>query len=158
MSTALADAKFKADTGAPNGSSIAFLAEFEGKAALLAADAHPTVLVQSVRKLLRERRSEKLRIDALKLPHHGSGKNLNVDLLKLLDCPRYLVSSDGSTFHHPDREAIARVIKYGGSERTLYFNYRSEFNDVWARKDLQAKYGYAAVYPKPEQEGLQVVL
>ena len=102
-----------------------------------------------------------MRIDALKLPHHGSGNNLNIDLLKLLDCPRYLVSTDGSTFHHPDRQAIARVIKYGKNGETgstLYFNYHSEDNEVWSRKDLQARYGYSAVYPKPEEEGLKVEL
>src|SRR6185312_15243803 len=125
----LADAKFVADDGKRNGSSIAFLAEFEGKSALLAADAHAPVLVQSVRKLLKERKMEKLRIDALKVPHHGSAKNLNNDLLKLLDCPRYLISTDGTRHHHPDHEAIARVIKYGKNGEngsTLYFNYYSE--------------------------------
>ena len=156
--SALAESKFTADTGAPNGSSIAFLAEFEGKSALFAADAHAPVLVQSIRKLLKERQIETLRIDAFKLPHHGSAKNLNIELLKLLDCQKYLVSSDGTTFHHPDREAIARVIKYGGKGCTLYFNYYTEFSEVWGRKDLQSKYGYTAVFPPPDQEGLQVLL
>jgi hypothetical protein len=104
---------------------------------------------------------EKLRIDALKVPHHGSANNLNIDLLKLLDCPRYLVSTDGSGHHHTDREAIARVIKYGKNGEngsTLFFNYHREYNAVWSRKDLQARYGYSAVYPEPNEEGLKVDL
>lgn len=154
----LANARFHPDTGKPNGSSIAFLAEYAGKAVLFGADAHAPVLVASIRKLLAQRKLKTLKLDALKLPHHGSTKNLNIELLKLIDCPRYLVSSDGSTFHHPDREAIARVIEYGGKQPTLYFNYLSEYNDVWARNDLQARYGYTTVYPRPGQAGLPVYL
>ncbi len=157
----LADARFKPDRGEPNGSSIALLAEYKGKAALLAADAHAPVLVNSIRQLLRQRGEDKLKVDALKLPHHGSTKNLNIELLNLLHFPsqpKYLVSSDGSTFHHPDREAIARVIKYGGTKPALFFNYSSEFNDVWADEALRKRYQYEVVYPKPHEEGLRVLL
>ena len=155
---ALADSPFKADAGAPNGSSIAVLAEYRGKAVLLGADAHAPLLTQWIEKLLRERRLKRLPLDAFKLPHHGSGNNLDPDLLKLLDCRKYLVSSDGSQFHHPDREAIARVIKYGGRSPILCFNYMSEDNEVWFREDLRDTYKYRVIYPKPNEEGLRVEL
>lgn len=155
---ALADSPFQADVGAPNGSSIAVLAEYRGKALLLGADAQAPLLAQSVKKLLRQRKLKRLPLDAFKLPHHGSGNNLDPDLLKLLDCRKYLVSSDGSTFHHPDREAIARVIKYGGRSPLLCFNYMSEDNQVWFREDLRDKYKYRVVYPQPNEEGLRVEL
>ncbi len=155
---ALADTPFKGDRGAANGSSIAFLAEFGGHSVLFAADAHSPLLVESVKQLLRERNQQSLRIDALKLSHHGSHKSLNVPLLKLLTCKRYLVSSDGSHFNHPDREAIARVIKYGGDRPSLYFNYLSEENKIWGREDLQQKYGYQANYPVEGKEGMKIPL
>ena len=128
------------DCGVPNGTSIAVLAEFRGAAALLSADAHAPVLAGSIRSLLKKRRGERLKLDAFKVSHHASQNNLSTELLELLDCPRYLVSTNGEHFCHPDREAVARIIKYGGARPSLYFNYRSKYNDVWVRPDLQEQY------------------
>jgi hypothetical protein len=123
---ALADAKFTADMAANNGSSIAVLAEYQGKNALLAADAHAPLLVASIRKLLKQRGAKKLKLDAFKVPHHASPNNLNVELMQLLDCKNYLISTNGDHFNHPDREAIGRVIRYGGEQPRLWFNYRTD--------------------------------
>jgi hypothetical protein len=68
------------------------------------------------------------------------------------------VSTNGDHFYHPDRQAIARVIKYGGGRPDLYFNYRSQYNDVWERPDLQDKYQYAAYYPDGTSAGRTVSL
>jgi hypothetical protein len=154
----LADEPFSEDAGAPNGSSIALLAEYGGAAAILGADAYASVLAASIRRLLQQRGIDRLKLDAFKLPHHGSKNNLSGDLLQLLDCRRYLLSSNGEYFQHPDRQAVARVIKYGGARPELHFNYRSEFNRVWEAADLQQKYGYSARYPAPEAAGLRVAL
>ena len=140
----LADTPFASDAAAPNGSSIALLAEFGGASVLLGADAHAPVLVESVRKLLRQRGVDRLRLDAFKVSHHASQNNLSTELLQLLDCKTYGVSTNGDHFCHPDREAIARIIKYGGDRPVLHFNYRTRFNDVWARPDLQERHGYTA--------------
>jgi CHAT domain/Metallo-beta-lactamase superfamily len=155
---ALAESKFKSDVTPPNGSSIAFLAEFEGRGALFAADAHVPVLVDSIRALLRRRGAERLRCDLLKVGHHASQGNTSSELIDLLDCPRYLVSTSGARFHHPDRETIARLIKHGGERPEICFNYRSKDNRVWAREDLQERYGYRASYPDEELAGFRVSL
>ena len=74
------------------------------------------------------------------------------------DCPRYLVSSSGNIFNHPDREAIARVILHGGSQPTLYFNYRSPMNELWDERILRERYGYNARYPNEDDVGFRVPL
>jgi hypothetical protein len=158
---ALAESPFRPDAAPANGSSIAVLAEFGGAALLLGADAHSTVLEQSVRTLLASRGQERLRLDAFKLPHHGSQGNLSCGLLQLLDCRNYLVSTNGDHFGHPDREAIARVIRYGrvGDEKTaLHFNYRTGFNQFWANEELQERYGYTARFPAEGEQGLTLSL
>jgi beta-lactamase superfamily II metal-dependent hydrolase len=155
---ALAAEPFSEDAGAPNGSSIALLAEFGGAAAVFGADAYPSVLAASIRRLLQQRGTQRLKIDAFKLAHHGSKNNLSAELLELLDCPRYLLSSNGDHFCHPDRQAVARLVKHGGTRPALHFNYRSRFNDVWERADLQQKYAYTANYPAPETAGIRVPL
>lgn len=51
----IAARKTKDDGAAPNGSSIAFLAEFGGHSLLLAADAHPDVLIPPLGSRFRSR-------------------------------------------------------------------------------------------------------
>jgi beta-lactamase superfamily II metal-dependent hydrolase len=150
---------FNEDAAAPNGSSIAVLVEFAGKAVLLGADAHPGVLEQAIQALLKAPGSAKrLRLDAFKVSHHGSQNNLSPALLKLLDCKNYLVSTNGAVFSHPDRVAIARIIQNGGPQPHLWFNYRSADNEVWAKPALQIKYRYAATFAPNAESGLSFSL
>lgn len=155
---ALADTPFSGDSAAPNGTSIALLAEYGGAAAIFGADAYSPVLSASIKRLLRQRHVERLKLAAFKVAHHGSQNNLDVELLKLIDCPLYLLSSNGDHFCHPDRQAIARIIKYGGNRPSLYFNYRSKYNEVWSKPDLQQKYAYSGHFPADDAPGLHVSL
>ena len=158
---ALADTPFGGDGGAPNGTSIALLAEFNGARVLFAADAHAPVLVESIKALLRQSGADRLKIDLYKVSHHGSQNNVSSELIQLLDCPRYLVSTNGDHFYHPDRQAMARILRYGGGQKTVYFNYNNRLNDVVgirrARRDAR-EYGYTTVYPHAEQPGIVVSL
>jgi hypothetical protein len=143
----LADASFDTDDSEPNGSSISFLAEFDDKAVLFAADAHAPQLAGSVRRLLEARGIERLPLDALKMAHHGSARNNSYELLELLDCPRYLLSTNGSTHHHPDPETLARVLTlYENVE--FFFNYKSDENLPWSDGSLKARHSYEAIYPE----------
>lgn len=146
----LLEAEYSPDVKEPNGSSIAFLAEHDGRAVLFAADAHPPTLERSIRRLLAERDASRLRLDAFKISHHGSKSNTSVELLDLVDCPRYLISTSGSRHHHPDPEAIARIVhrnRFAARPTELYFNYRSEENEIWDDVDLQIDWNYEAIYP-----------
>ena len=142
---ALALSPFVEDDAKANGSSIALLAEFEGKRLLLGADAHPSTLAASLGRLAGH--GARLSLTAFKLPHHASQHNVSADLLARVACDRYLVSTNGAQFKHPDREAIARVIKHGGTAPTLYFNYRTPYTEVWEAETLRQDFGYDAVYP-----------
>jgi hypothetical protein len=137
------------DSSIPNLSSIAVLAECGGRAVLLTGDAHADVLATSIRSLqqARGRGRERLRLDALKLSHHGSANATTKELLDVVECSNYLVPTDGSIFYHPDREAIARVVVHGGSEPVLHFNYRSDLNAFWDDAELRRRYRYRTVYP-----------
>lgn len=147
----------KPDTTQPNGSSIAFLAEYDGIRVLLGADAHVDRLVPSLQALVAD--GDRLQLDAFKLSHHGSSGNISQELLELIDCPRYLISTNGSYFKHPTAEAIARVLKYGGSNKTLFFNYDSDYTRLWNDDDLSRDYDYKVKLPKPNGDGtLKVTL
>lgn len=154
----LADTPFESDTAAPNGSSIALLAEYGRKSVLLAADAHAPVLEASIRRLLVSRKKTRLTVGAFKVSHHASRSNVSRELVDMLDCRHYLVSTNGSHFHHPHREAIARLITRGGPDSVLYFNYATDENRVWANPALQEQYGYRTRYPDSPTGGMVVTL
>ncbi len=154
---ALAAARFKPDRAKPNGASIALLAEYDGRRVLLAADAHAPVVVDALARLPGHPVG-RLPLDALKMSHHGSRGNTSVGLVQAVACPNWLVSTNGKQFRHPDREAIARVIREGGSGVELHFNYRTEFNEIWAAAGLRRRHDYEARYPSSEGAGIQLAL
>jgi beta-lactamase superfamily II metal-dependent hydrolase len=153
---AMSETRFKEDKTLPNGSSIAFLAEFEGTRVLFAADAHPSVLLQSLQRAPFNGRPQAL--DAFKLSHHGSAHNTSLELLEAFPAIHYLVSTSGARFKHPNDPAIARVVVSARDRApVLHFNRESVFNQDWARADRQSDFGYSAVYGLPG-EGLRVDL
>ncbi|MEU4727403.1 hypothetical protein [Streptomyces sp. NPDC023588] len=147
---ALAAQPFKKDGSPTNPTSIGLLFEFEGTRIVLTGDADDPRLVASLRPRA-EAEDGRLRIDALKVAHHGSAKNLSNDLLRLLDCGRYLVSTNGQVHGHPDDIAIARILKNGGDTKELVFNYR-ERAEVWEDEGLQEQFGYSVVKPQSQAE------
>lgn len=155
---ALAGERFTTDDSEANGASIALLAEFDDKSVLLTGDAHAGVLERALRRLGQERGIEVIRVDAIKLPHHGSKYNLSSDILRLLDCDRYLFSTDGSSAaHHPDRVAVSRIIT-GRRGVTLEFNYRTAITMPWESRRLQRKFDYKIEYPAAHEPWLTVRL
>jgi len=154
----LASAPFVADRSRANGSTIAVLAEYEGTSCVLAGDAFAGVLARSLGRLAAERGENQLAVSAFKLPHHGSRRNVSLELLSTVACPMYLFSTDGAVFGHPDPEAVARVIRHGGPNPTLCFNYRSEPSRRWDDAALRERYGYQVRYPAAGQSGLVIDL
>ena len=151
---ALADFPFTEDDTKPNGSSISFLLEFGGKAMLLGADAHPTVLVDAVRSLTG---GAGLNVDLLKVPHHGSMSNTSKALLEAVNCKAAIFSSNGAYYQHPDKEAVARVIKYSPPGVRLVFNCKTKFNDMWDSDELRNGWSYSTTYGNGD-EGVSVHL
>ena len=114
----------KLDDTAANGSSIALLLEYEGRRCALLGDAFAPDCEASLRQLARERGEPRLRLDALKVSHHGSKKNTTPGLLDAIDCGCFLVSTDGSAGHeHPDEEAMRCIVQGARRPPRLVFNY-----------------------------------
>jgi hypothetical protein len=118
----LAAAKFSPDRGAPNGSSISVIAEYGGQRVLLLGDAHARTVIAALDRL----GPGPHEFDAVKLSHHASRRNTSLEMLARIRAPRWIVSSDGSQFHHPDPECLARVI-VTQQRPTFFLNYVSEY-------------------------------
>ncbi|WP_329192073.1 MULTISPECIES: MBL fold metallo-hydrolase [unclassified Streptomyces] len=150
---ALAARKTADDTTAPNGSSIALLIEHRGARAVLGADAFGPVLGAGLRGVAAHRGLPALELDAFKLPHHASRRNVTEALLEAAPARHYLVSTNGDTYHHPDDEALARVILNAPDGLTLWFNYRTLRTARWEDPQLYERYGYSARFPEAPETG-----
>jgi hypothetical protein len=155
---ALAETPFDPDNSEANGSSIAILAEYNGRSALLSGDAFPDVLQTVLEKLNAQRGFTQLPLDAFKLPHHGSKANISIELLEKIQCANYLISTNGAYHQHPDDVAVARIIKYGGPGPHLQYNYKSKYNEIWSNNTLQDQYGYTTMYPENKEDGTYLQL
>ena len=115
---------FVADTSPTNGSSIAVIVRSGSKKALFLGDAWAIDIVEQMKGL--QNGTDPVIFDAIKVSHHGSLHNTNVELLSLIDAPIYLISSDGSRHGHPDFEVLAEIVDRPASfERKIYFNYET---------------------------------
>lgn len=117
-----------------NSSSMAFLLENEGVRVLFLGDSNPSIVEDA---LIRRGYSKKrrLRVDFVKLSHHGSKFNTSKNLLSMIDCDCYFIStSGGGPYYHPHRETIIRISEYSRKDSeqvvNIYTNYdlqRSRF-------------------------------
>jgi hypothetical protein len=142
----LAEEDFTTALTEANGSSIALLAEYQETRMLFTGDAEAEDLMAALDRLVGK--DQPIDVDVFQVPHHGSRHNLSPDLAARVNTPAYLISSSGSVYHHPHKEAVARILKRGPSpHKTLYFNYRQTYNEIWGDDRLTTKYGYVARYP-----------
>ena len=124
------------------------------KRILLAGDAHASVLAKNLKRYADEVGEHPVRIDLVKLSHHGSNANVSTAMLELIDCRRYLVSTNGDNFGHPDDAALAKIVSAAGGPVTFYCNYRSKRTDPWAEHGPAV--GASFEFPKGTKHTLRV--
>ncbi|MEQ7920635.1 MBL fold metallo-hydrolase [Xanthomonas sp. WHRI 1810A] len=138
----MASQTFLEDSSEANGSSIAFIFEYQGKRILFGADAFPSRILNSLRQIAG---SPPYKFDLVKVPHHGSENNVSRELMEALECQKYLISSNGSIYKHPSQSAVSRIIKYSTRPKLL-FNYRTPHSEVWDSPQLKILYKYSTEY------------
>jgi beta-lactamase superfamily II metal-dependent hydrolase len=103
------DISFPPEDNSPsNGSSIAFILNYGGFKILMLADAHPKVIVESLRNMGYSE-EKPLLINYVKLSHHGSARNINSELIELIECSNYIISTDGSNHALPNKLTLAKI-------------------------------------------------
>jgi len=143
------------DPSKANGSSIGFLAEYEGKSCMFLGDAHMGVVCHSLRRLGTSA-AQPLKLDAVKMSHHGSKHNITPEFFELVDAEHFLFSSNGDKFKHPNREAVEAVIQCARQKPTLWFNYRSDYTECWEAGSKGAGAKYRTQYPQAGEEGITI--
>lgn len=108
------------DDAYPNLSSIVMLVEAEGRRLLLTGDALGEDIVASWRDDLGHG-TEICPVDVLKLPHHGSLRNVSKAFLETFPADHYVFSANGK-YENPDAPTIEDVVAAAaGRAITLHF-------------------------------------
>ena len=69
----------------------------------------------------------------------------------------YLISTNGAQFSHPNKECLARIVRFG-KPTAIYFNYASKFTKPWLTAAAQKKYGYKAIVRRNKDLSLSIAL
>lgn len=120
--------RFTGDDKMANNASIAFLLIYDGHYMLFSGDASSDQMVEAGKDYLRRigREEEFIKLDLIKLPHHGSSHNLSREFLEVFQTKRYLISTSGHKgYRHPGKGALAQIAAVLNCEETaeIYCNY-----------------------------------
>lgn len=156
----LSQKTFVEDSRIENKVSISFLLEVGGKSLLLLADSHPS----TIKNILLEKgysKENKLKVDYVKVSHHGSKSNTSYELLELIECNYFFISANGKNkYFFPHKEVLARILTNPGRDLkekvTFAFNYdnsllKSIFND-----EDYSRYNFECVYAEVSGNGFAI--
>ena len=98
------------DKSVPNLSSIVLIADDGERRALLTGDARGDYILGGLEQIGEIPAGGSLDVDLLKMPHHGSARNVDEAVLSRLKAPRYVFSANGE-YSNPDRETLEMLRK-----------------------------------------------
>ena len=93
------------DRSPSNTSSIVVVFELGGLRALLTGDAPAEAFVPCLSAF-----GKPARFDLVKLPHHGSARNICESWTERISCNDYVICSDGT--RHPDKQTVAKLASW----------------------------------------------
>ena len=137
--------EFKQDASTPNGSSISFILKVGSKNFLFLGDAHPMSIAQGL-ALLGYSADAPIEAEMVKLSHHGSKGNTNLELLSMISCFKYVVSTDATRHGLPNKTTFARIHS-NNSKAVIFFNYESIISGIYSKDELAQLRGHVMALP-----------
>jgi beta-lactamase superfamily II metal-dependent hydrolase len=111
------------DTSIANLSSIVILAEVEGKSMLLTGDARGDKIMQGLEMAGLMKKNGSIHVDILKIPHHGSDRNIDPSFFRRITADHYVFSGNGE-HGNPERETLKMLLDENGNENyTIHLTY-----------------------------------
>ncbi len=140
-----------------NLSSIVVLAEAGGKTMLLTGDARGDDILKGLitTGLLKK---GTLHVDLLKLPHHGSDRNVETDFFRKVTADRYVISADGR-HGNPEVATLGMISEARGKdEYTVYLTNKEKRLEDFFKAEKKKGKKYNVVFRDPNELSLQVDL
>jgi len=116
-----------------NGSSIAFIWVYNKKNYFFLADAHADTLINGL-KIFEYDKENPVPAEVVKLSHHGSNRNISLELLEMIDTDQFVVTTNGNKHGHPDKKGLAKILK-SKTNPLIRFNYPNRIDDIFTAED-----------------------
>jgi hypothetical protein len=123
------------DVSVPNLSSIVMLAKVNTKRMLFTGDARGDKILHGLELVGLLTPGGKMHVDILKMPHHGSDRNLDPIFFRRISADHYVFSGNGE-HGNPERGTLQMLLdESGGREFTIHLTYPIDEIDVKREKD-----------------------
>ena len=149
-----------ADKSIPNLSSIVLWAEADGKTLLLTGDARGDFVIEGLEDAGIKKKGKPLAMDVLKLPHHGSNRNVDQAFFRTLTAKTYVVSADG-THDNPDLDTlgwIATAAKQRNEKVTIWATNQTTATKAFQQKFKVSEYPYTIRFRNPASHSMDLPL
>ncbi len=149
-----------ADKSVPNLSSIVLWAEADGKTLLLTGDARGDFVIAGLEAARIKKKGKPLAMDVLKLPHHGSDRNVDQGFFRALTAKTYVVSADG-TYDNPDLDTlgwIAQAAKDRGTAVTIWATNQTPATTEFQQKFKTSAFPYTIKFRDPAEHSMDLAL
>lgn len=125
------------DTSIANLSSLVLLAEAGKKRMLLTGDARGDKILEGLELAGLLKKDGSLHVDVLKMPHHGSDRNVEPVFFRRITADHYVFSGDGE-HGNPERETLQMLLdERGGEDFRIHLTYPIE--EIDAERELDWK-------------------
>lgn len=143
----------KVDRSITNLSSIVLLAEADGRSLLLTGDARGDHIIQGLEQKGLFDGDGRFHVDVLKLPHHGSVRNISRDFFRRVTADTYVISANG-LHDNPDLAALIWLVESArddGRAIDIFATNATTATEAIVRENPPADFGYTlTIAPGPD--------
>ncbi len=129
---------FGKDSELANMSSIAFILKYGNKQFLFLGDANIETVNKSLNNL-NYSKSNRLKVEFVKLSHHGSKNNINSDFLDIVETSKFISLTEGKSKNnnHPNKETFALILNHKNRAKNIefIFNYKDLVRKKISKKE-----------------------
>lgn len=113
------------------------IAEVDKKRILLTGDARGDKILEGLEQVNVLKPGGKMHVEILKVPHHGSDRNMKPIFFERVTADHYVFSGNGE-HGNPERETLGMLLEaHGDAEFTVHLTYPIEDIDVGRKADWE---------------------
>lgn len=130
-----------------NAVSLAILLEYYEKKILFLGDSKDSIIIPQLEKTYNS--EKKLKLDFIKLSHHGSKFHTSNEFLSLIECSNFIISTNGK-YNHPTLEVLARILCHKDRKKNqrieFYLNYSKATYDHIPFSEIEDEYNCKFIF------------